>query len=284
MVYWNHRLFLLSGEAKYAGVVERCLYNGSVSGVSLAGDTFFYANPMESDGTRHRKPWFDCSCCPTQIARFIPSVGNYLYAVSADSIWVNLCVDSEATIAANGVPVRLRQRTLQPWDGRVAIEVTPERKAAFALRLRVPDWSTAATAAVNGEPPVDATAGADGYLRIARTWGCGDRVEVDFAMPVLRVHADPRVRADAGRVCLRRGPLVYCFEECDNPATFDRLFVSPRARFEVRDAEGLLPGTKRIEAANPDGSTFTAVPYFAWDNRVPGRMLVWVPEGDRRDA
>ncbi len=285
MVYWNHRMFLLSGEAKYTGIVERCLYNGSVSGVSLAGDTFFYANPMESDGTRHRKPWFDCSCCPTQIARFIPSVGTYLYAASPESIWVNLYADSETTVAVNGTAVGIRQRTLHPWDGRVAIEVAPERKAAFALRLRVPDWcSGAAAVCVNGEPLVDANADADGYLRIARAWGSGDRVEIDFAMPVLRVHADPRVRADAGRVCLRRGPLVYCFEECDNPTTFDRLFVSPRARFEVRDAEGLLPGTKRIDASNPDGSTFTAVPYFAWDNRAPGKMLVWAPEGDRGDA
>jgi DUF1680 family protein len=285
MVYWNHRMFLLAGDARYAGIVERCLYNGSVSGVSLAGDAFFYANPMESDGTRHRKPWFDCSCCPTQIARFIPSVGNYLYAVSADSIWVNLYVDSEATVTVNGTAVRLRQRTLHPWEGRVALEVTPERKAGFGLRLRVPDWCGGeAAVSVNAEPLRRARTGTDGYLRIDRTWQPGDRLEADLAMPVLRVHADPRVRADAGRVCLRRGPLVYCFEECDNPAAFGRLHVSPRARFEVGDAEGLLPGSKRIEVANPDGSKFTAVPYFAWDNRAPGRMLVWAPERDRGDA
>jgi DUF1680 family protein len=156
--------------------------------------------------------------------------------------------------------------------------VTPERKTDFALRLRVPDWCSGAAISLNGATLREARPGADGYLRIARTWEPGDRLEADLAMSVQRVHADPRVRADVGRVCLRRGPLVYCFEECDNPAAFDRLSVSPRALFEVRDGEGLLPGTKRIEVKNPDGSRFTAVPYFAWDNRAPGRMLVWTPQ------
>ncbi len=283
MVLWNHRMFLLSGDAKYADVVERCMYNGSAAGVSLSGDTFFYANPMESDGGRHRKPWFDCSCCPTQIARFIPAVGSYLYAVSADTLWVNLYAQSDASIAVGGDNVRIAQRTLHPWEARVTLELTPARVTDFTLALRVPSWSRGIQAKVNGETVPAAADQRQGYLRLFRSWQPGDRVDIDLAMEVTRERADPRVKANVGKVALRRGPLVYCFEECDNPA-FGRLFVSGSARFSVKEAKGLPEGTRSIEVENPDGSRFTAVPYFAWDNRTSGRMKVWADESPLKGA
>jgi hypothetical protein len=285
MVLWNHRMFLLTGHGKYADVVERCMYNGSAAGVSLAGDTFFYANPMESDGSRHRKPWFDCSCCPTQIARFIPAVGGYVYAASDDTLWVNLYVQGDATVTVAGRSVRVEQRMGQPLDGPVtpssvlpwSLRVDPERPASFTLALRVPAWSPTVSASVNGKALPATRADSSGHLWIARTWQAGDVVEVTLGHDVLREHADPRVTANAGTVALRRGPLIYCFEECDN-AGIRQLHVSPRARFAVRPAAGLPEGTRAIDVLNPDGSRFTAVPYYAWDNRAAGAMRVWAPE------
>jgi hypothetical protein len=283
MVLWNHRMFLLSGDAKYADVVERCMYNGCAAGVSLAGDTFFYANPMESDGSRHRMPWFDCSCCPTQVARFIPAVGGFFYAVSAADLWINQYAQSEANVAVAGGSVRIEQTTLHPWESRVTLRLVPSHVTDFTLALRVPSWSPGFAVTVNGEPVPASGGHRQGYLRLFRSWHPGDRVDIDLAMEVRREYADPRVKADEGKVALRRGPLVYCFEECDNPG-FQRLFVSRGALFSVKDASGLPEGTKAIAVTNPDGSRFTAVPYFAWDNRTPGRMRVWADEVPRGDA
>jgi hypothetical protein len=239
---------------------------------------------MESDGTRHRKPWFDCSCCPTQLARFIPAVGSYFYAAAADTIWVNQYAQSDATLTVAGASVWIAQRTRYPGEGQVTLEIEPGREPRFTLALRIPSWSPTVGVTLNGKPLPGGGQDRDGYVRIARIWQSGDRIELSLSMDVRREYADPRVKADAGRVALRRGPLVYCFEECDNPGGLARLHVSRDARFNVREAVGLPEGTRSIEVVNPDGSRFTAVPYFAWDNRAPGAMRVWPRETSGGEA
>jgi DUF1680 family protein len=276
MVLWSHRMFLLTGAATYIDVLERCMYNGSLAGVSLRGDTFFYDNPLESDGTKHRKPWFDCSCCPTQIARFIPSVGKYMYAASADAIWVNLFAASTATFTVGTSEVTVVQRGDHPWGGTISLELRPAAARDLTIALRIPDWSEGFTLACNGSS-LPGTRDGDGYATITRRWNPGDTIDLELSFDPRRIHADPRVEADQGKVCLRQGPLVYCFEECDNPA-YDKLRISPRARLLRGNAPGLPEETGSITVVNPDGSRFTAVPYSTWDNRSPGRMKVWADE------
>jgi hypothetical protein len=299
-VYWNQRMFLQSGDAKYVDVLERTLYNAALAGVSLAGDTFFYPNPLESDGktafnqgASTRKPWFDCSCCPTNVARFIPSLPDYVYAVRGASVYVNLFVASDASFEVAGVPVALAQTTEYPWDGRVAIRV--DGGGAFELRVRIPGWARdqpvpsalyryldtggAYALRVNGAPaaaPLDR-----GYAVIARTWKRGDLVTLDLPMAVRRVAADDRVADDRGRVALERGPLVYCAEGADNAGSALDLVLPDAATLTPRPRPDLFGGITVIEAAatTRDGTpkALTAIPYYAWSHRGPGEMAVWLP-------
>ena len=300
-VYWNHRMFLQSGEAKYIDVLERTLYNGVIAGVSLSGDKFFYPNPLESDGhfafnkgAVTRKPWFDCSCCPTNLARFIPAIPDYLYALDKDVLYVNLFVDSEAKVDLAGGPVAIAQKTAYPWDGAIAIHVTPDHARAFEVRVRIPGWAQdrpvpsalyryagapqgAFTLRVNGKP-ADAKL-AKGYAVIARTWTAGDVIALDLPMPVRRVLADDRVADDRGKVALERGPLVYCAEAIDNGGSALDIAVPDAARFAVERRPDLLGGVSVLRAAVSarDGRPrqLTAIPYYAWSNRGPGEMAVW---------
>jgi DUF1680 family protein len=303
-VYWNQRMFLQSGDAKYIDVLERTLYNGVVAGVSLAGDTFFYPNPLESDGryafnrgARTRQPWFDCSCCPTNLARFIPAIPDYLYAVQKDVLYVNLFVDSEATFELGGGAVALTQKTSYPWDGAIAIRIAPDRPRAFEVRLRIPGWAqgrpvpsdlyryaggpsgAAYSLRVNGAP-VAATV-TKGYAAIARTWSPGDTIILDLPMPVRRVLADGRVAEDRGKVALERGPLVYCAEGIDNDGAALDLVVPDEASFSIDRRADLLGGVTVLHAAVSSRQgrprRLTAVPYYAWANRGAGEMAVWFP-------
>jgi DUF1680 family protein len=303
-VYWNHRLFLQSGDAKYVDLLERTLYNGVIAGVSLAGDTFFYPNPLESDGrfafnrgAVTRKPWFDCSCCPTNLARFIPAIPDYLYAVEKDRLYVNLFVDSQARVTlGDGSEVAIEQKTAYPWDGAIAIRLAPDRPRAFEVRVRIPGWAqnrpvpsalyryadappSAFTLRVNGQPaPVTL---AKGYAAIARTWSPGDLITLDLPMPVRRVLADERVADDRNKVALERGPLVYCAEGVDNGGRALDLVVPDGARLTVEDRPDLLGGIRvlRGTVAGRDGRPrpLTAIPYYAWANRGPAEMTVWFP-------
>jgi DUF1680 family protein len=301
-VYWNQRLFLQSGDAKYVDVLERTLYNAAIAGVSLAGDTFFYPNPLESDGrfafnqgALTRKPWFDCSCCPTNLARFIPSIPDYIYAAQKDTLFVNLFVDSEASVALDGKKVALSQKTAYPWDGHVELRLTPERGQAFELRVRIPGWvrGTPVPSAlyrysggaaepyalrVNGKL-VNAPL-ANGYAILKRTWSPGDVVVLDMPMPVRRVEADERVADDKGKVALERGPLVYCVEAIDNDGSALDLIVPDTARFDVERRADLLAGVTVLKANVSDRQGRTrrliAIPYYAWSNRGPGEMAVWL--------
>ncbi|HWQ14599.1 MAG TPA: beta-L-arabinofuranosidase domain-containing protein [Roseiflexaceae bacterium] len=296
LVFWAQRMLQLELDRRYADVLELALYNAVLSGVSLDGERFFYDNPLASDGHHHRQPWFVCPCCPPNLARILASLGQYLYAQGEDELVVHLYAGSRAELTAGGGRVTLRQETRYPWDGAVLLRVDPEAPAHFALRLRLPGWCVAPRAAINGEP-VDGAAAEGGYLRLERLWHPGDQVTLALPMPVERVYAHPAVRADVGRVALRRGPLVYCLEQADHAAPLERIVLPANAELVAREAPGLLGGVVVVEGAAAalddtgwEGELYRtrppaarpaplrAIPYFAWDNRQPGAMLVWLPE------
>jgi DUF1680 family protein len=293
MALWNHRMFLMSGDGKYADVLEREVYNGLLSGVSLDGDRFFYVNPLGSAGKHHRVPWFDCSCCPTNIVRYLPGIGERAYAWRGNGVWTVLYMGSTATVPLEGGKVRLVQETKYPWDGEVSITVEPEKPFAFDLHLRLPGWCKGSkTLTVNGEKVSDVKFD-KGYATLSRTWKAGDVVRLNLSMPVQRVYADPRVKADVGRVALQRGPVVYCLEGVDNGGQV-RNFVLPKmAELKAHFEKDLLGGVEvvageAVAVTRPQEErltrpvSFTAVPYYAWDNRAPGPMVVWLPEDAAR--
>lgn len=272
MVFWNQRMNVLKGDGKYIDILEKAMYNGALAGISLSADRFFYVNPLESDGTHHRQPWYGTACCPSQISRFLPSVGNYVYATSSGALWVNLYMGSETAMTIDNVPVSVRQTTRYPWEGKVRLSVHPKRKAKFTVKLRLPDWCAKYTLAVNGkeyEAPEELQ-----YLAIDRLWEPGDEITFDMDMPVEVVAADPRVKANVGKRALQRGPLVYCMEETDNPE-YDEASLSASMNYVTAFEPGLLEGVVTITAADGD-DLYKFVPYYAWDNREPGKMKVWV--------
>lgn len=294
-VLWNHRMLQLDCDSKYADVMERSLYNGVISGVSLDGTAFFYENPLETNGTHHRKSWFGCACCPPNIARLVASLGEYAYSHNDDDIAVHLYLQGKAAIPVAGQVVTLEQRHVYPWEGRITLLVTPEQSASFGIRLRIPNWCREATLAVNGEVlPLSLE---KGYAIIHREWHAGDAITLDLAMPVNRIYSHPRVRANAGRVALQRGPLVYCLEQTDNGAELFALSLPIDSELEARFDPSLLGGVTVLEGRalrrSEEGwdnrlfdtedklqqpTTFRAVPYAYWDNRDGGEMLIWMRE------
>ncbi len=297
LVFWNHRLLQLACDGRYADVMERALYNGVISGVSLDGERFFYVNPLASLGSHHRQEWFGCACCPPNVARILSSLGEYVYSQGDAEAVVHLYVQGAGRLQVAGQEITLRQETDYPWEGRVTLTLQMERPAEFALRLRIPGWCRRAGLRINGEPSDLSGRVERGYARLERLWRSGDRVELDLAMPVERIYAHPDVRQDAGMVALQRGPIVYCLEETDNPAPLQRLALARSAALEPRFEEDLLGGVVTLAgeaaAASTDGWEATlyraqppartpvplrAVPYHAWDNRAPGQMRVWLPE------
>jgi len=309
MALWNHRLLLLHGEGRFADVLERVLYNGILSGVSLDGSRFFYTNPLASFGQHGRSEWFGCACCPTNIVRFLPSIGGYIYAEGDDGVWVNLYVAGTADVTAGGQEVTLTQETDYPWSGQVTIAVEPKAASQFALHVRIPGWADDYSLSVNGQP-VEGAEVVDGYVAITRTWKPGDKIELDLPMDVRRVYAHPRVTADVGKVALQHGPVVYCIEGFDNDGAARHLALPPTAELAARPVPDLLGGVVVVEADalalepgdwgdalyRQDGLTrpahLTAIPYYAWNNRrdalppghrqgqpsAPGQMTVWIPE------
>ena len=301
-VYWNQRMFLLSGDAKYIDVLERTLYNAAIAGVSLEGDTFFYPNPLESDGkyafnqgALTRKPWFDSSCCPTNIARFIPSIPDYVYAVRDDTLFVNLFVDNESSMKVGESLVRVAQETFYPWDGGVRLRLAPDRPRAFEVRVRIPGWARgrpvpsdlyrytdsaegAYELRVNGERVVPKIV--QGYAVISRTWTRDDEIRLDLPMPARRVIADERVVDDRGKVAIERGPLVYAAEGVDNDGSVLDIVVPDTARFEIEHRKDLLGGVTVLKAmAEGRGGAarrLTMIPYYAWSHRGTGEMAVWL--------
>lgn len=305
--YWNFRLFLLHGDAKYIDVMERTLYNGLISGVSLDGKSFFYPNPLESKGQHQRSPWFGVACCPANITRFIASVPGYVYAQQRDALYVNLYVNSTAEIQMDASrKVKVTQETRYPWDGGVRITVNPDRSGRFAIHVRVPGW--ARNEAVPGdlyrfadrilEPAVIKVNGKvmapmsleKGYMSLTRVWKRGDVIELALPMPVRRIAASEAVAADRGRVALQRGPLVYCVEWPDNQNGRVRNLMLPddaklTAEFKPDLLNGVVVVKGNAQALSLDDQgkpvkqerDLTMIPYYAWANRGPGEMMVWMP-------
>jgi len=298
LVFWASRMLGMGPDARYADALERALYNGAISGLSLDGSRFFYENPLESRGGRHRWSWHRCPCCPPNIGRLVAAVGTYMYGVADDAVAVHVYGDSCLSFDVAGRAVRLDQSSRYPWDGAVAITVTTPAPTRFTLHLRIPGWCREARLAVNGAAVDLVAVTHDGYAAIARDWSAGDEVHLDLEMNVERIHAHPEVRQDAGRITLMRGPLVYCLEGADNPAGLNNIRVPEAARFNCAFEPDLLEGVVTVTAQAEAESTadwsrnlyrrepakaapmpIKAVPYFAWDNRAPGEMLVWLREG-----
>lgn len=274
MVLWNWRMNQFTGDSKYIDVLERSLYNGALAGISLAGDKFFYVNPLESMGNHHRQAWYGCACCPSQVCRFLPSIGNYIYGVSNDALWVNLYMGNQAEVELGKKTLTLTQETHYPWDGEVALKVGMKGTLKTQVRLRIPGWCKSYSVMVNGEPveaPVE-----KGYAVIDRKWKNDDVVTINFDMPVELVSADPRVKDDIGKRAVQRGPLVYCIEEVDNPLDFDSLQIVENTAFDTGFKADKLGGIVEITAQAGE-QTLTYIPYYAWDNRESGKMKVWVP-------
>ena len=285
---WNHRMNLLHGDAKFADVVERVVYNGFLSGVSLKGDRFFYVNPLASRGAHHRKEWYGTACCPVNVVRFLPSLPGYVYATSDDGVYVNLYVQSDATVRVKGQDVKITQETNYPWDGKIKLTLNPVKPGPFSVYLRIPEWCEdgSATLKVNGEP-MEHLPQNNGYAPVRVVWKAGDTIELDLPMPVRRVKAHPKVEANKGRVALQRGPVVYCLEAADNDGRVTNLSLPPDGELKTEHRPDLLGGVTVVKgkalARQAEGEPnkpveFTAVPYHAWDHREPGEMAVWLPE------
>ena len=302
-VYMNYRLFLLHGDAKYFDVLERTLYNGLISGVSLDGGSFFYPNPLSSNGKYSRKPWFGCACCPSNVGRFIPSLPGYVYAVKNDQVYVNLYLSNKAELKVDKKKILLEQETGYPWNGDIRLKIT-QGNQDFTMKLRIPGWvrgnvlpgdlysyadnqKPAYQVSVNGQT-VESDVN-DGYLSIARKWKKGDVVEVHFDMIPRIVKANPKVEADHGRVAVERGPIVYCAEWPDNRFNVHSILLNQHPQFKVTDKPELLYGIRQIttdaQALSYDKAgklvtkdvELTLIPYYAWAHRGEGDMEVWLP-------
>ena len=304
-VYVNYRLFLLHGESKYYDVLERTLYNGLISGVSLEGNGFFYPNPLESMGQHQRQAWFGCACCPSNICRFIPSLPGYIYAVKDRSVYVNLFLSNKSSLTVGGKKVALSQTTEYPWNGDIAVTVDKNAAGQFAMKIRIPGWvrnqvvpsnlyqytdgkRLGYTVTVNGS--VVGGISADGYYTIDRRWKKGDRVEIHFDMEPRTVRAINKVEADRGMVSIERGPLVYCAEHPDNNFDIMGALMNQAPTFSL--GKGEIAGTPvqtiitsaqtlnfnkqgKLEAQD---QTLTLIPYYAWCHRGSGKMRVWLPQ------
>ncbi|HLO99576.1 MAG TPA: beta-L-arabinofuranosidase domain-containing protein, partial [Fimbriimonas sp.] len=283
---WNHRLALLEGDSKYSDIMETAIYNGAMAGISADGDEYFYVNPLASAGGHHRRPWYECACCPPNLARMIGQIGGMAYATSNDALYVNLFVAGSMRAKVAGKEIGFNVTTEYPYDGRVKFQYTGKAAATFKLKVRKPSW-----AITRGDDQ-------DGYLTIDQTWSPGDTTTMNFEMPVRRVISNPNVKDTFGMVALARGPLVYCLESVDNPFSFSNIGVPLDQQLFVRKDKSVFGGIPVIEgtayeygeqnwkntlfatAAAPASKRFKAIPYFLWDNRPKAgktnEMIVWL--------
>ena len=305
MVFWNQRMNLLTGDSKYADILERSLYNGALDGLSLKGDLFFYGNPLASSGSYSRSEWFGCACCPSNIARLVESVGNYIYTKSDDGLWINLFVGSTGSFAINNRKIMVKQETNYPWDGKVQISVIPEKKTEFDLSIRIPGWavnkpvpgdtysylnksSETVSLTLNGMPVSYKVV--NGYAVIRKLWKKGDVVLLNLPMPVQKIVAINEVKDNRNRVALQRGPLVYCFEHPDNNGKAMNIIIPDDTSFSSEFKPDLLSGVVELSSdaivvnisgnglsATTEKKRVSAIPFFSWANRGEGQMQVWMP-------
>ena len=305
-VYVNYRMFLLHGDSKYFDVLERTLYNGLISGVSLDGGGFFYPNPLESIGQHQRQAWFGCACCPSNICRFIPSLPGYIYAVKDNNLYVNLFAANTLTQKIGGKEVVLSQATSYPWDGDITISIDKSaNKKGFNLKIRIPGWvrnqvvpsdlyyysdskNPGYSIMVNGKP-ADGALTDDGYFTIGRKWKKGDKVQIHFDMEPRTVKANQNVKADVGRISVERGPIVYCAEWPDNDFSVRNIIINQNPKFTVEHSDELYGLNKittqaqsvsfgedgRLQVVDRD---LVMIPYYAWCHRGSGEMTVWIPQ------
>lgn len=273
MVLWNQRMNQLTGDSKYIDVLERSLYNGALAGISLGGDRFFYVNPLESKGDHHRQEWYGCACCPSQLSRFLPSIGNYIYASSDDALWVNLYIGNTGQIRIGETDILLTQETDYPWDGSVKLTISTSQPLEKEIRLRIPNWCKTYDLSINGKR-INVSE-EKGYA-VIKDWKSQDVIALDMDMPVEIVAADPHVKENFGKRVIQRGPLVYCMEEIDNPEYFDQIQLNPSTTFQTAFVSDILNGIKTIKT-NGRAQSATFIPYYAWDNRKAGKMRVWIP-------
>ena len=305
-IFTNHRLFLMHGESKYFDILEKTLFNSMLSGVSLSGDRFFYPNPLESYGQHERSEWFGCACCPSNVARFIPAIPGYIYATTDQDLYVNLFVSNTADIDMGSRKVKLSQKANYPWEGNVLITVDQSTGGSFAMHVRVPGWAKNEAipgnlyrfADVNNEPVIIKLNGkilkyeqTEGYAVITRKWKKGDKVEISLPMPVRAVVADDKVKDDAGKIALQRGPVMYAAEGPDNAGGHVLNYViDQNAGFTTEFVPTLLKGTQIVKAKGKQAKKdlqgnvltggvedVTLIPYFLWSNRGPAEMSVWLP-------
>jgi len=292
-VYWNHRLHKSSGDVKYFDVIERTLYNGLISGLSLDGANFFYPNPLESDGVYKfnqgactRKSWFDCSCCPTNVIRFIPSISGLLYSKEHNTVYVNLYASSNASVVLENNNVKIIQETKYPLNGKITLTISPEKKSEFTVKFRIPGWSRNEvlpsdlyeySKPLENENSIKINdkeiyiESNNGYYSITKKWKKGEKVTLDFPMRVRKVIADEKIEDDKNKMALEYGPIVYAIEEVDNKNNFDAISISSLDKFTVKQ-ESILGGINTLNNEN-----LKAIPYYTWSNRGVGKMKVWLP-------
>lgn len=309
MVFWNQRMHMLTGEGRYIDVLEKSLYNAALDGLSLNGERFFYGNPLASSGNDSRREWFGTACCPSNIARLVSSLGNYMYSQSPGATWVNLYIGSKVRLPADNKFLGLTMQTGYPWKGNTTISVTEAPRSAHQLRLRIPGWlQEPAPGGLYSYTGNKATTGFElringkvvtyreeaGYAVIDRKWKAGDLVEINTPMEVRRIVSRPELKQNADRVALGYGPMVYCVEGADNGNTVFNFILPAEAGFSVQYEPGLLGGVNTISmmasVAEPDKDglgismkavPIKAIPYFSWNNRGAGEMQVWLPTAIR---
>lgn len=312
-VFWNQRMFLLHGDSKYIDVMEKTLYNGLISGVGLDGKSFFYTNAMQvtnsftgPDLERERSGWFECSCCPTNVVRLIPSIPGYIYAQNGNDVYVNLFISGTGNLTVNSKALKITQQNNYPWEGGLAFTIDPASAMELNLRIRIPGWaqnqaipsdlysyeqpsSQKIEIKINGKP-VDYKM-EKGYAVISKKWKKNDKVELTLPMDVQRVVANALVPDDNGKVALQRGPIMYCAEWKDNDGKTSNIIVTKDATFTTTYEPYLLNGVMVLKASvktvnvdevaqtiTTENKTMTAIPYYSWANRGKGEMTVWFPE------
>lgn len=306
-IFFNERLFLLHGQSKYIDVLEKTLYNSMLSGVSLSADRFFYPNPLESDGHNKRQAWFGCACCPSNVARFVPAIPGYIYAVTNNDLYINLFISNEANVSVGKHKINIVQKADFPWDGNVEITINPQMRSTFNIKLRIPGWAQNEAlpgglykfTAINNEKTDLKVNGnkseiniTDGFAILSGNWKTGDKIEITFPMPVRKVVADERIREDRNKIAFQRGPVIYCAEwPEENTGNILDLVIKKDAYFTTEFVPSLLDGAQIIKTSGnhtkkmPDGSLklleevpVTLIPYALWNNRGAGQMRVWIPE------